>query len=241
MSATRAAGTGFRLSTRLTLVFTTLAVLPLAVLVYLVVRDFDAPARSLFLPTALLGVVTVLATLLASVIVTEPTTRALRQLERVARHLRAGDYAAPNRLGHVNELGEVSLELRRLAAELERQRFQLDLAEAKWRAAYQELELRKEVLEGRNARLHAHYDALQQFAGALARMVDPAQIAGELLSAVRKEVQYHSAAVFLVDPSTDDLVPVAVSNRGNRSVGNYLREIPARCPGPGHRAGISRR
>ena len=233
MSAVRDAGSGLRLSTRTTLVFATLAALPLAVVTYLMLRDFDAPARSLFLPTTLLGGVTIVATVLASLVVTEPTARSLRQLERVARRLRAGDFAAPERLDEYSELGEVSRELRKLAADLEQQRLELDLAEARWRAAIQELEIKKEVLEGHNARLLAHYDALQQFAGAIARILDPAQIAGELLTAVSKEVEYHDAAVFLVNPETDELVPVAVWDHGSKSVGNYLREISGRCRGPG--------
>ncbi|MBI2942488.1 MAG: GAF domain-containing protein [Chloroflexi bacterium] len=212
-------GSGMPFAARLTLAFLVVAAAPLVF-----VWSFVAHDDTLMQPTIAITVVAMAVALLVGRIATEPTVRALRQLERATRNLALGDFEAPIRLEVARDLGEVSRELRRVAAQFGRQRYEYELLEAATRDKIQRGELSIEVLEKQNARLRAQSEALQQFALATARMLDPAQIAGELLAAVNKEVEYTHAVVFLTAGPDAELTPVAVCDHGARSVGNYLKE-----------------
>lgn len=160
----------------------------------------------------------------------------LRRQRRALRRLGMGDFniALDSALRD-----SLDFELEQAAANLLnlRQR-QDDLAAAKEAEAAR---LRGEVarLAQENMRLQSEslqrgksVASLQEFVVSINRMGDPAQIAGQLLNFLDSEVEYSIATVMLVDPDTQQLAPVAVSNRekGTRLVGKYMKDIQSLQP-----------
>ena len=224
----------WRIGSRLALLFAVVAMAPVLAGHWLApaIKGEPVPAWLLVLASGALG-------WLIGQLLERQTTATLRRYRRAVRRLGRGDFTGSLDEADDDEWGLLAGEVDQAARSLEA-----------LRAHYEERLVGKESELGRmradatrlgqeNRRLQLeglqrdkYLSNLQDFVIAINRVADPAQIAGQLLTYLDNEVEYSIATVMLVDPETQRLAPVAISNRekGARLVGKYIKDIQSLQP-----------
>ena len=232
MNVAGRAPVGLSMSTRLIVAFASAAALPALALTGWLAVHGEEPGSGLIGAAVAVTGVAALSALVVARVATYYHDRSLRHVLRAARRLAAGDFSHLIQVDSSWELRELSAVLERIGVRLESLQSALDHLEVVSGFELGKRSTEIETWKGESERLRFEASVLHQYAAAINRTVDPAQICSQLVAHAENSVDYDWAAACLVDSATRKLVPVFVDDRTRRvrQVGHHLRELGDLAP-----------